>query len=410
MIAKEKMMRIGWALLVCAFVVIGCMVTGTAVYAGEGAVQAPAVETPKAQDSGKAGASSEVVKEGDLVLVNYTASMEDGTLIYSTVSDVAREAGRNKAAVSAEPTASGPEEVVAGKPAKIPAVGESVVGMKKGEKKHVTVPAESAFGPSDPKKIKSFPSVKTHAKTMRMSPPEFVENFRQFPIQGQEVSLAPFLKARITEVTKSLAVLDLLAKDGEEFKEPYGTVVTTVKGDEVTVSMTPLIGAPFKTGEGVGKIASSDGKSFTVDCNPPVAGKRVVLDMEVVDVKDTSALDAVKTVWVEDIDRGLSGARAQGKPSVVLLYADWCKWCKKLLTEVFPDPRIKAFGDRLVWIKVNSDKQPELQKRYEQNGFPLVLLFDKEGQLARRIEGFADAVALKEALGALIAHDSAKGS
>ena len=39
----------------------------------------------------------------------------------------------------------------------------------------------------------------------------------------------------------------------------------------------------------------------------------------------------------------------------------------------------------------------------------MILLFDKEGQLVRRIDGFADVVAFKEALGGLLALGSAKG-
>jgi len=384
-------------------------VQAPALCAAEDAKQQPGSQTSKAEGKEQRQAHSGAVKEGDLVTVNYTASLEDGTLVYSTSADVAHEPGRKKMTGYVEPKTFGPEETIAGKPVKVPGIGESVVGMKKGEKKQVTISAESAFGPSDPKKMQAFPCVRNHPKTISMMPSQFVDAFQQFPIVGENVSLASFLKARINEVTKSLAVLELLAKDGEEFKETYGTVVTRVKGDEVTISVTPLIGAPFKAGDAEGRISGTDGKTFTVDFNPPVAGKRVVLDVELVDVKDASALESVKIGWIEDLDQGFSTAKKEGKPSVLLLYADWCSWCKKLLTEVIPDPRIKAFGDRLVWIKANSDKQKDLQKKYEQNGFPLILLFDKEGQLVRRIDGFADVVAFKEALGGLLALGSAKG-
>lgn len=55
----------------------------------------------------------------------------------------------------------------------------------------------------------------------------------------------------------------------------------------------------------------------------------------------------------------------------LVLYADWGSWSKNLLNESPQDPRLKALQDRLVWIKVNSDKQKDAQAKYRQKGgFP----------------------------------------
>jgi thiol:disulfide interchange protein len=153
-------------------------------------------------------------------------------------------------------------------------------------------------------------------------------------------------------------------------------------------------------GEGV--ITGTDGKTFTVDFNSPLAGKAVVLDMEVISVIPASALQSMEIRWREDHEEGLGEAKRDGKPAVLVLYADWCSWCKRFFNESVQDPRIRVLQDRLVWIKLNSDKKEEYRERYQQKGFPLILLLQPDGTVARKIDGFADAAALREALDALI--------
>jgi FKBP-type peptidyl-prolyl cis-trans isomerase 2 len=377
---------------------------------GPASVNRPA-EKPEGSGSGGAApaavkAADAGVKAGDLVEVNYTVTLEDGTLVYSTLASVAGDTGRKKAVGYKEPKTFGPEEIVAGKPARLPGIGQSVTGMLAGQRKAVKIPPESAFGLADPGKTQTYPSVKTFPSLVRMAPPEFVGRFRVFPVQGKEVQFTEFLKARVTEVSEKSASLELIVKDGEKHSEGYGAVEVRRKGDEVVVTLMPLIGAPFKTEGGEGRIAGSDGKSFTVDFNPPLAGKTIIATIETTVVTRASELADVQIPWIEDHDKGLLAAKEAGKPAVMLLYADWCHWCKKLQSDTFPDARIKVLKDRLFFIRVNSDKQKELQKKYEQKGFPLVILFNGKGQVAGRIDGYKDAAELRETLDGLI--DSGK--
>jgi thiol:disulfide interchange protein len=129
----------------------------------------------------------------------------------------------------------------------------------------------------------------------------------------------------------------------------------------------------------------------------------VVVDVQVLKVVTrASEISGVQIPWIEEHDKGLASARAAGKPAVLVLYADWCQWCKKLLTESFPDPRIRVLKDRLVWIKVNSDRLKDYGTKYEQKGFPTIIFFKPDGTIARKLEGYVDAAALREALETLI--------
>jgi peptidylprolyl isomerase len=67
-------------------------------------------------------------KDGDTVQVNYTGKLADGTVFDSSI-------GRQ------------PLEVVLGKGQVIPGFGKAILGMKVGENKTVTIPANEAYGP-----------------------------------------------------------------------------------------------------------------------------------------------------------------------------------------------------------------------------------------------------------------------
>lgn len=389
----------------------GCLSTVGPVHAAQDTASGSAgMSAEKQVDSMSAKADDKTIKAGDMVKVDYTMSLEDGTIVYSTRSDVAKDPVRKKMTGYVEPKTFGAEEVIAGKPARLPGVGQSVVGMIKGERKEVKLSPESAFGPSDPGKIQTHPTVRNMPFVVRMAPAEFVGRFRVFPIQEKEVQFAPFMKARVKEISENFAVLEMIVRDGQKHEETYGSVDVRRNGDEVVATLTPVIGASLKTAGGEGRITGADGKNFTVDFNSPLAGKTIVLNLEVTAVTPASELADIQIPWVENHDKGLLAAKEAGKPAVMLLYADWCSWCKKLQNETFPDPRIKLLKDRLVFIKVNSDKDKELQKKYGQNGFPLTILFDRKGQEAGRIDGYKDAAALRETLDRLIESESAQAS
>jgi peptidylprolyl isomerase len=73
-------------------------------------------------------------KNGDTVQVHYTGTLADGTTFDSS-------AGRD------------PLEFVLGSGQTIPGFEKAVLGMKAGEKKTVTIPANEAYGPPNPQMI-----------------------------------------------------------------------------------------------------------------------------------------------------------------------------------------------------------------------------------------------------------------
>jgi thiol-disulfide isomerase/thioredoxin len=238
-------------------------------------------------------------------------------------------------------------------------------------------------------------------KTSFLDPGSYVARFGAFPIVGRDVDMTPYFKSRVTEVAEKHVKLEALAKGDEKSEGSFGTTVVKIEGDQIIITLTPTLGADFEMNNQKGRIVSTDGSTFTVDFNPALAGKNVVLDLEVVSLTKSSAFKGMEITWAEDYEKGLEKAKNEGKPSFVLLYADWCSWCHKIMDESMKDPRMKMLKDRFVWIKENSDKRKELYDFYEQKGFPLIVLLSPDGKLIGKIDGYRDGAALASELSSL---------
>jgi FKBP-type peptidyl-prolyl cis-trans isomerase 2 len=305
----------------------------------------------------------------------------------------------NKVSWYREPSVYAPVELVAGKQEIMPGLGEALVGMKAGEKRHVTLAPEKAFGLPDPKKVQQLPLNQSFPKTIRMPADEYTKRFSNFPIVNKEVQLMPYFPSRVTEVTEQDVALEFQVKDGAVFQDSFGSISVAVAGDRITTTLKPLVGAPFPLKEGVGIISATDANSFSLDLNHPLAGRTIILDLEAVSI---SAAQAGEIVWTDDHDAGLARAKMEGKPAFLILHADWCSWCKKSFSDTFPDPRITALKDRFVWVRVNSDKELKYKQQYGQEGFPMMVLLAADGSVLKKIDGYRDAAALREEIRAVL--------
>ena len=362
------------------------------------AVIEQALKTGQGQANAENQGTSAKVGAGDLVKVNYTVALETGEVVATTDVSVAHDAARSKVAWFKDPDEFAPEEVLGGRQGLFPGLGDAVIGLTSGERKTLTLPPERAYGVPDPAGRKAIPAVQTMPKTIRMSPDEYVQKFHAFPVVGKEVALTPYFGAIVMEAGEDFALLECLAKDGEHYQERFGVTEVKVDGGTVSMILNPRLGSPFDVKGQEGRIVAADGNTFTVDFNNPMAGKPVVLDLQVLSVTKASDLDAMRVDWVENHDEGLALAKQQGKPAVLVLYADWCAFCKKLFTESLQDPRVRALKDRFVWIKVNSDVNSGFKEKYGQNGFPLIVLLSPDGRVIHKIDGYKDALAFRKEL------------
>jgi len=321
--------------------------------------------------------------KGDLVTVRFIARDEKGEIL-TLPDDMARQ--------------DTPQEVMAGNEEVFPGLGDAVVGMAPGEKKKITLPPEKAFGPKSAANKENFQLKSAIPTRVTIPAGEYVKRYGGFPIIGKELPMASYVTARVAEIGEKEVTLAVTAEDGKTVEEPFGKVTATVGKDAITIKVAPKLGAPFDTGDRKGVISAIAGDSFTVDFNHPLAGKTIVLDLEVVSLIKGEKLKTTPVSWIEEHDAGLALAKKDGKPVVLMLYADWCGFCKKLFSETMPDPRIEILKEKFVWVKVNSDKEHKYGNLYGQSGFPMIVLLNPDGTVAEKIDGFRDGAGLSKAL------------
>ena len=334
---------------------------------------------------------------GDLATVNYQAMLEDGSLFYTTRKEIADNPALKKVTWYA-PGSYAAEAVTVGKAALLPGIGEALVGMKQGESKRLTLTPEQAYGQPDPARRQEIPLTVTVPSVISLPAEEYVKRAGSFPVVDKELQLTPYFAAKVTAVREREVEMEFQVEDGKSFVEPFGTTSVQKSDKEIITTLTPVIGASFPLREGSGIIVASDGKTFSVDQNHPLAGKTVVIDLELTALTPAAALPGGDLPWQEDHDAALAQAKKEGKPAVLVLHADWCSFCKKLFSQTMPDPRVSALRDKFTWIKVNSDKLTEYKKIYGQEGYPMIVLFKADGSIAQKLDGYQEAAQLRAAL------------
>jgi len=103
------------------------------------------------------------------------------------------------------------------------------------------------------------------------------------------------------------------------------------------------------------------------------------------------------SLWIHDLQKGLSLARDSRKPILLDFYADWCPPCQELDKLTFSTPEVRELAQRFVMVKVNcttdDDQCHQATDRYEVVGWPTVLFLDSHGKPIEGVKlvgGFAD--------------------
>jgi thiol:disulfide interchange protein DsbD len=90
-----------------------------------------------------------------------------------------------------------------------------------------------------------------------------------------------------------------------------------------------------------------------------------------------------RVLSIEELDRQLASAKAQGKWALVDFYADWCVSCQEMERYTFGDPAVQAAMADMVLLQVdvtgNDDREKALLQRYKLVGPPATLFFGPDG-------------------------------
>ena len=102
------------------------------------------------------------------------------------------------------------------------------------------------------------------------------------------------------------------------------------------------------------------------------------------------------------LDEALANARKENKPLVIDFYASWCIPCQRMEQTTFTDATVKTLLQHCIFLRIDTDQQPELAKQVGVVGLPDMRLATPDGKVVRKLRGYQDAETFAKELTGLI--------
>lgn len=342
----------------------------------------------------------DVVQIGDMVDVDFSLRTEDGTLLRTTRGADAATRGKNGKPFldpgEIRNEIHRPEAFLVGGGTNAADITGHILGMKVGDTKHLVLTPEKGGFPRDEGKISRFSRFRSIPLKTDMTVSDFRNQYGSDPEKGGRIMLAPYVNAVIEEVKDGRAKVSVDYSGDREERDSLGlTKIRKEKGDLV-LELIPDKGAVFELNSTKGIVTSFDKTHFTVDFNPKGAGQNLKMDLKIVSLVKGSRFHDLAMTWLTDYNEGLKKMAASGKSMVLFLYKKDCPWCEKMEKEVFPDPRARSLGPDFVWVRIDSSKNTAIKEMYKQEGYPMIVLLNKDKGTYKKLKGFRDAAGLRK--------------
>lgn len=88
-----------------------------------------------------------------------------------------------------------------------------------------------------------------------------------------------------------------------------------------------------------------------------------------------------KIQWLEWSKEAFEKAKAEKKPVLLDIHGVWCHWCH-VMNKTYEDGTVsKIINEHFIPIKVDTDKRPDINERYNQGGWPSTVFLTDEGKI-----------------------------
>ena len=87
-----------------------------------------------------------------------------------------------------------------------------------------------------------------------------------------------------------------------------------------------------------------------------------------------------KIKWHEWSDEAFARAKHEQKPVLLYITAVWCHWCHRLRDDTLNNDEIATIIEKnFIPIRVDADRRPDINERYNMGGWPTVAVLTSEG-------------------------------
>ncbi len=89
-----------------------------------------------------------------------------------------------------------------------------------------------------------------------------------------------------------------------------------------------------------------------------------------------------KIVWMDWGEQAFARAQGEDKPLLLDLDATWCHWCHVMEQTTYSDPEVvRLVSEGFVPVRVDPDRRPDINDRYNQGGWPTTAFLAPGGEL-----------------------------
>ena len=89
-----------------------------------------------------------------------------------------------------------------------------------------------------------------------------------------------------------------------------------------------------------------------------------------------------KINWLEWGSEAFERAKKEDKPILLDISAVWCHWCHRMDEDTYSQGEIaKIISEKFIPIKVDNDKRPDINARYNQGGWPTTAVLTPQGEI-----------------------------
>ncbi|HMX26348.1 MAG TPA: thioredoxin family protein [Blastocatellia bacterium] len=91
------------------------------------------------------------------------------------------------------------------------------------------------------------------------------------------------------------------------------------------------------------------------------------------------------------LDDALAQAKRENKPLILDFHAEWCVPCRRMEKTTLADARITTLLKQTVFIRVDTDANPEIARKLGVVGLPDIRFVAPDGRVLRQLRGYQDA-------------------
>ena len=239
-------------------------------------------------DAAQANMNADVVEKGDVVTVEYTGRLANGT-VFDTSNRQVAEDNRIYNPLRGD---YGPISFQVGDPNIIQGFSEAVVGMKVGEEKEFTLTPEKAYGYPRKTLIQTVPRLQKSPITQNVSIEQFREDIGVEPYVGLDFSLENKTEYELDWPMKVLAVYNdtvtfrYFPKSKIVIQTVFGEAEIYGTEDSIVVHIKNVEeGQKIVTVSGPARVVDVNEENITLDFNHELAGQTLKFNVKVTEIQ-----------------------------------------------------------------------------------------------------------------------------